>query len=75
MSGNRKVLISGAGIKTKKIDWQESDTVQTVLNRAEVTLRSGQTATLGKTRVTDPAKTPVSPGDTIVIAGKPGNGC
>lgn len=64
----------GAGNEPIVIGWQEDDTVESVLQRAQVELKTGQTATLGKRRVKNPAKTKVKAGDLIVIAGKPANG-
>ena len=71
----QKVFINnGPGTPTKEVDYQQGDTVATVLKRAEITIGSTQTATIGKARIKNPEKHRVNPNDTIVIAGKPGNG-
>lgn len=73
-NGNKQVTISAGSNKPITVDWKDDDTVATVLVRAGVQMSSGQTATLGRRRVKDPAKTKVNPGETIVVAGKPANG-
>jgi hypothetical protein len=67
-------VANGAGNTPIKVDWYPGDTVATILERAKITIRSGQTATLGKRRVKRPNRTPVESGATIVIAGKISNG-
>lgn len=74
MDQKKIVTVSNGSNAPVTVDWQEGDTVATVLKRAEVIIANGQTANLGRRRVKDPAKTKVQPGDTIVIAGKPANG-
>lgn len=70
-----KITIAvGAGNAPVVIDWQENDTVATVLQRAQVKIGSDQTAVIGKRRVKNIERHKVRPGDTIVIAGKPANG-
>ena len=77
---HQKVFLNlGEGTTTREFEWQEGDTVADIMRRAEVTIPAGKTAVIsnGKTddiKVDDPAKTVVSPGDIIVIAGAPGNG-
>ncbi|MDO4611927.1 MAG: hypothetical protein Q4B29_00470 [Candidatus Saccharibacteria bacterium] len=62
------------GNTPKTVDYQQGDTVASVLQRAGVYLTGSQTAALGRRRVQDAAKTPVKAGETIVVAGKPSNG-
>lgn len=64
----------GAGNAPIQVPWQESDTVASVLKRAQIVVEHGKTPTLGKKRITNPEKTKVQPGDVIVVAGKPANG-
>lgn len=64
----------GAGNKPIQVAWQSGDTVASVLKRAEIVVERGKTPTLGKKRITKPGKTPVQPGDVIVVAGMPANG-
>ncbi|MFV0485209.1 MAG: hypothetical protein ACK5MU_03235 [Candidatus Saccharimonadales bacterium] len=67
-------LSVGAGTKPREVDWVEGDTVETILNRANVVVEKGKVPTLGKLKVKNPAKTPVVANDVIVVEGKPGNG-
>lgn len=67
-------VANGAGNTPVKVDWYPGDTVASILKRAEITVQSGQTATLGKRRVKNPEHTKVDAGATIVIAGKISNG-
>lgn len=67
-------VANGAGNEPIEISWQQGDTVASVLARANVTVERGRTATIGRRRVKDPAKTEIKPGEVIVIAGKPSNG-
>lgn len=64
----------GAGTKPVEVDYKQGDTVASVLKRAELSYSDNQSPTLGKKRVRNPEKTPVNPGDTIVVAGRPANG-
>jgi len=67
-------LAMGAGATAKEILWLDGDTVGSVLDREKVRIPHGKWATLGKVRVKNLHKTPVQPGDVIVVEGKPGNG-
>ncbi len=64
----------GAGNAPIEVAWQEGDTVSSVLKRAEVTIDPGQTACIGRRRVTRPDKMKVRAGSVITVAGKPSNG-
>lgn len=64
----------GAGQNPIQVSWQPDDTVASVLERAQIKVERGKTPTLGKERVRNPKKTPVKPGDVIVVAGMPANG-
>lgn len=65
----------GGGQPVMRIEWQENDTVAAVLLRAGITtIGRGRTIALGSRRVRHPDKTPIQPGEAIVIAGKPNNG-
>ena len=76
MSSQEKIVkvSAGAGTQTIDVKWQEGDTVSTVLRRAEVTVKDGHTATLGRKKVKNPDKTKVNPSDVIVVEGQPRNG-
>lgn len=67
-------VANGVGNAPTPVDWYSGDTVASVLERAKIEIKSGQTATLGRRRVKHPEKTKVKAGDTIVIAGKISNG-
>ena len=67
-------VANGAGNTPVEVEWQQGDTVATILKRADITIQKGQTATLGNKRVRKPEKTSVEAGAIIVIAGKVSNG-
>lgn len=68
-------IVNGAGNKPVPITLKESgDTVETVVERAGITLAKDKMVTLGKRPVSDPKTTPVGNGDTLVIASKVANG-
>ena len=73
-SGPIVKIANGAGNEPVTISWQQGDTVASVLKRANITIESGRTATIGRRRVRKPEKTAIQPGEVIVIAGKPSNG-
>ena len=67
-------VANGAGNTPIEVEYHDGDTVANILKRANIVIKQGQTPTLGKKRIKDANKTPVSAGDTIVIAGQPSNG-
>lgn len=67
-------IANGAGNNPVTVSWQQGDTVASVLKRANITIERGRTATIGRRRIKDPAKTEIKAGEVIVIAGKPSNG-
>ena len=71
---NIVTIAAGAGNEPITVEWQPDDTVETVLGRAEVKIGVGETVTIGRRRIKNPAKTKVNAGDLIVIATKPANG-
>lgn len=73
-SGPVVKVANGAGNDPVEISWQQGDTVATILKRANITIEPGRTATIGRRRIKNPAKTAIQPGEVIVIAGKPSNG-
>lgn len=74
VSGQFVKVANGAGNDPVSISWQPGDTVASVLERAGITIEKGRTATIGRRRVRNPAKTEIQPDEVIVIAGKPSNG-
>ncbi len=74
VKGDKVYIAVGAGTKPIEVTWQQGDTVDSVLKRADVIYTSDKSPTLGKVRVLNPKNTHVKPGDTIVVAGRPANG-
>ena len=70
-----KVYVAyGAGNAPIEVEYYDGDTVASILDRANIVIERGQTPTLGKKRIRNAKETPISAGDTIVIAGQPSNG-
>lgn len=69
-------LSFGAGNPARQIPYHPGDSIQDILNRAELTLDPGQCVTLGRKRINPKKlnKTLVQPDDTLIIAGMPANG-
>lgn len=67
-------VVNGTGNDAVPFPYNEGDTVASILKKANIKLDHGSTVTLGRKNVQKPGKTPVKPGDTLVIAGKVSNG-
>ena len=68
------VKITIPGREPISIIYQDGDTVQSVLDRAKVTVNKDDSCALGRQRIEDPSTVMVKPGDTIVISSKVNNG-
>ncbi len=66
-------IANDAGNKPIKVDCYPEDTVATILERAQLVLEEDTTVSRGRARI-DNMDARVSPGDTLVIAGKVSNG-
>lgn len=70
-----KVRVSqGAGTETIEVEYQEGDTVQRILEKANITVPDGKVITSGNQVVTNSAETKAKGGEIIVIAGAVSNG-
>lgn len=67
-------VANGAGADPIRVAWQEGDTVASILERAGIQIEEGRTPSISQRRIKNPEKAKVSPGELIVIAGKPSNG-
>lgn len=67
-------VVNGVGNDAVSFTYTAGDTVASILKKANIKVDRYDTVTLGRKRIRHPEKTPVQPGDTLVIATKVSNG-